>query len=198
MIITKDSEEICLDGNQYLYIGIDNDDDEECVDLICDGLVEILLDKPLLVTGNIRAGRLHGGIIYCRNDVDVTGDVNMKKLVVDGACVSVGSNLIANHVSCDDLTVNGNAYVEDHIYCYGSVYIRGDLRSHIPNTLKVTACGGLHVDKDVDVDSVAADFVDVNGYLKTYGDIKFRERIKVKNGISCGGEICYEEDIDDC
>lgn len=194
MIITKESKEIRFAGDKYVYIGIDC---EENADMIFEGLVEILLDKPLLVKGNIKVGRLHGQAIHCRNDVEVTGDASVKELMVYGANVSVGGNLIAHYISCDDLSVSGNAYVEDGICCYGAICVHGDLRSHIPHTLKVTACGGLHVDKDVDVDSVAANFVEVNGYLKAYNNIKFREQVKAKNGIFCCGVICHEEDIDE-
>lgn len=196
MIITKDSKEIRLDGDQYVYIGVGDDIDEEIVDLVNDGLVEVYLDKPLFVKGEIEVGRLHGGHIKCDHDVKIAGNVNVKSLTVVGACLSVHGNLIAHEVGCDDLTVLGNVYVEDRIYCYGSVYIKGDLRSHIPHTLKVTAHGGLHVDGDVDVDTVSAYFMDVNGYLKAHNDIEFCERLKVKRGVFCDGVIRHEEDFE--
>lgn len=194
MVITVDSKEIRLVGDKYEYIGTDNDG-EDVVDLIHDGLVEIFLNKPLHVSGNVRVNSLNCGTLKVDGYVDIKKDANIKKLWTPKEDVFVGGNLSAWSVDCFGLAVKGNAYVLEYIDCDSAIEVHGELRSKNNGALKVKTCNTLSVEGNVEADSVEAYEIYVGGYLKTAGDVAFCDCLDVEGPIYCGGKIRYE-DID--
>ena len=194
MVITVDSKEIRLVGDKYEYIGADNSG-EKAVDLIYDGLVEIFLNKPLHVSGDVRVNALNCGNLEVDGCVDVKKDANVKKLWAPKEDVFVGNNLFAWSVDCFGLAVKGNAYVLEYIDCDSTIEIHGELRSKTNGALKVRTCNTLSVEGNVELDAVEAYAINVGGYLKTAGDVVFCDCLEVEDNICCGGKICYD-DID--